>query len=114
MLALRRLFQRKTDYLTFRAVMEQPIMDIRHYRPDCPDLLASALARALSASRACCVSAWSRACAARASASATSRAESVRASSRRRAISCAVSARNCSSSVSDPTARSLTQRRREE
>jgi len=47
MLALRRLFQRKTDYLTFRAVMEQPIRDIRHYRPDCPDLLAAALARAL-------------------------------------------------------------------
>jgi serine/threonine-protein kinase len=47
MLALRRLFQRKTDYLTFRAVMEQPIMDIRHYRPDCPDALAIALARAL-------------------------------------------------------------------
>jgi serine/threonine-protein kinase len=47
MLALRRLFQRKTDYLTFRAVMEQPIVDIRHYRPDCPDPLALALARAL-------------------------------------------------------------------
>jgi len=47
LLALRRLFQRKTDYLTFRAVMEQPIMDIRHYRPDCPDALAVALARAL-------------------------------------------------------------------
>jgi serine/threonine-protein kinase len=47
MLALRRLFQRKTDYLTFRAVMEQPIADIRTYRPDCPDALASALTRAL-------------------------------------------------------------------
>ena len=47
LLALRRLFQRKTDYLTFRAVMEQPIMDIRHYRPDCPDALALALAHAL-------------------------------------------------------------------
>jgi hypothetical protein len=47
MLALRRLFQRKTDYLTFRAVMEQPIIDIRRYRPDCPDPLAAALARAL-------------------------------------------------------------------
>jgi hypothetical protein len=47
MLALRRLFQRKTDYLTFRAAMEQPIIDIRHYRPDCPDLLAAALTRAL-------------------------------------------------------------------
>ena len=47
MLALRRLFQRKTDYLTFRAVLEQPIMDIRRYRPDTPDALAAALARAL-------------------------------------------------------------------
>ncbi|MBC7978695.1 MAG: serine/threonine protein kinase, partial [Myxococcales bacterium] len=47
MLALRRLFQRKTDYLTFRAVMEQPIADIRTYRPDCPDALAVALAHAL-------------------------------------------------------------------
>jgi eukaryotic-like serine/threonine-protein kinase len=47
MLALRRLFQRKTDYLTFRAVMEQPIPDIRRYRPDVPDGIADALARAL-------------------------------------------------------------------
>jgi tRNA A-37 threonylcarbamoyl transferase component Bud32 len=47
MLALRRLFQRKTDYLTFRAVMEQPIIDIRRYRPDCPEPLVTALGRAL-------------------------------------------------------------------
>jgi eukaryotic-like serine/threonine-protein kinase len=47
MLALRRLFQRKTDYLTFRAVMEQPIIDVRHFRPDCPDALAVALLQAL-------------------------------------------------------------------
>jgi serine/threonine-protein kinase len=47
MLALRRLFQRKTDYLTFRAVMEQPIPDIRRYRPDLPDGVAAALTRAL-------------------------------------------------------------------
>jgi serine/threonine protein kinase len=47
MLALRRLFQRKTDYLTFRAVMEQPIPDIRRYRGDLPDGVADALARAL-------------------------------------------------------------------
>jgi serine/threonine protein kinase len=46
MLALRRLFQRKTDYLTFRAVMEQPIPDVRRYRPDVPDAVA-ALNRAL-------------------------------------------------------------------
>jgi serine/threonine-protein kinase len=47
MLALRRLFQRKTDYLTFRAVMEQPIPDIRRYRPDLPDGVADALLKAL-------------------------------------------------------------------
>jgi hypothetical protein len=47
MMALRRLFQRKTDYLTFRAVMEQPIPDIRRYRPDVPDGVADVLARAL-------------------------------------------------------------------
>src|SRR5215475_5801550 len=47
MLALRRLFQRKTDYLTFRAVLEQPIMDIRRHRPNCPEALAVTLARAL-------------------------------------------------------------------
>jgi serine/threonine-protein kinase len=47
MLALRRLFQRKTDYLTFRAVMEQPIPDIRRYRPDAPEQLAAVVARAL-------------------------------------------------------------------
>jgi serine/threonine protein kinase len=47
MLALRRLFQRKTDYLTFRAVMEQPIPDVRSYRPDAPDVLAAVVSRAL-------------------------------------------------------------------
>ncbi len=47
MIALRRLFQRKTDYLTFRAVMEQPIPDIRRYRADVPDALAAALSKSL-------------------------------------------------------------------
>ena len=47
MVALRRLFQRKTDYLTFRAVMEQPIPDIRRYRPDISDPVANVLAKAL-------------------------------------------------------------------
>jgi serine/threonine-protein kinase len=47
MLALRRLFQRKTDYLTFRAVMEQPIPDLRRYRPDLPDAMAATIAKAL-------------------------------------------------------------------
>jgi eukaryotic-like serine/threonine-protein kinase len=47
MIALRRLFQRKTDYLTFRAVMEQPIPDVRIYRADTPDALAEVLTKAL-------------------------------------------------------------------
>lgn len=46
MLALRRLFQRKTDYLTFRAVMEQPIPDIRRYRT-IPEGLAAVVVRSL-------------------------------------------------------------------
>ncbi len=46
-LALRRLFQRKTDYLTFQAVMELPIADVRRYRPDVPESLALAVTRAL-------------------------------------------------------------------
>ncbi len=47
MTALRRLFQRKTDYLTFRAVMEQPLPDVRRYRPDIPTGLADVIQRAL-------------------------------------------------------------------
>jgi serine/threonine-protein kinase len=47
MLALRRLFQRNTDYLTFRAVMEQPIPDIRRYRHDVPESLATVMMHAL-------------------------------------------------------------------
>ena len=48
MLALRRLFQRDTDYLTFRAVLEDPLPDVRRYRSDTPPPLADALARALA------------------------------------------------------------------
>jgi serine/threonine-protein kinase len=47
MLALRRLFQRNTDYLTFRAVMEQPIPDVRRYRADTPESLVTVLMHAL-------------------------------------------------------------------
>jgi len=47
MLALRRLFQRNTDYLTFRAVMEQPIPDVRRYRPDVPEPVVNVLMHAL-------------------------------------------------------------------
>jgi len=48
LLALRRLFQRKTDYLTFQAVLEQPLRDVRKYRPDAPDALVAVMERALS------------------------------------------------------------------
>jgi len=44
----RRLFQRKTDYLTFRAVMEQPLPDFRKHRPDLPEELISVLIRSLA------------------------------------------------------------------
>jgi serine/threonine-protein kinase len=47
MLALRHLFQRKTDYLTFRAVMELPIPSLREFRPDAPPALAEVFTRAL-------------------------------------------------------------------
>jgi hypothetical protein len=47
MLSLRQLFQRKTDYLTFHAVLEEPIPEIRRYRPDTPDGLVAALMKAL-------------------------------------------------------------------
>ncbi|CAN5878101.1 hypothetical protein BH11MYX2_BH11MYX2_27150 [soil metagenome] len=46
-LALRRLFQRKTDYLTFQAVMEQPIADVRRYRSDLPASVVNALSKSL-------------------------------------------------------------------
>lgn len=48
MLALRRLFHRKTDYLTFRAVIEQPIADVRRYRPELPATMSALLATALA------------------------------------------------------------------
>ena len=47
MIALRRLFQRKTDYLTFRAVLEEPVADIRRYRPELPEALVAVVMRAL-------------------------------------------------------------------
>jgi hypothetical protein len=48
MLTGRRLFQRKTDYLTFRAVMEQPLPDFRRLRPDMSDAMNAVLIRALA------------------------------------------------------------------
>ncbi|MEZ4360930.1 MAG: protein kinase [Kofleriaceae bacterium] len=50
-LALRRLFQRRTDYLTLQAVMEDPIPDVRAFRRDLPAPLVSALAMALQRDR---------------------------------------------------------------
>ena len=48
MLALRRLFQRKTDYLTFQAVLEQPLRDVRQYRPDAPEAVIAVMRKCLS------------------------------------------------------------------
>ena len=48
MISNRRLFQRKTDYLTFRAVMEQPLPDFRRHRPELPEAMVSVLTRALA------------------------------------------------------------------
>ena len=48
MLSLRRLFQRKTDYLTFRAVMEQPMPDLRRFRQDVSPQLMEVVAHALA------------------------------------------------------------------
>jgi serine/threonine-protein kinase len=43
MLAQRRLFQRRTDYLTFQAVLNRPIPDVRQFRPDAPEALVDVM-----------------------------------------------------------------------
>jgi serine/threonine-protein kinase len=48
MITMRRVFQRKTDYLTFRAVMEQPLPDFCRHRPDLPEGMVPVLTRALA------------------------------------------------------------------
>lgn len=48
MVTSRQLFHRKTEYLTFRAVMEEPLPDFRKLRPDVPDALVQVLERALA------------------------------------------------------------------
>jgi serine/threonine protein kinase len=48
MLTGRRLFQRKTEYLTFRAVMEQPLPDFHKQRGDLPPALVAVLYKALA------------------------------------------------------------------
>jgi serine/threonine protein kinase len=47
MISGRRLFQRKTDYLTFQAVMELPLPDFRRHRPELPEGMVAVLTRAL-------------------------------------------------------------------
>jgi len=44
----RRLYQRKTDYLTLRAVMAPPELELRTRRPDAPEALGPVLMRALA------------------------------------------------------------------
>lgn len=48
MLAIKRLFQRDSDFLTFKAITEEPIPDIRERRPDLPPALRSVITQALA------------------------------------------------------------------
>jgi tRNA A-37 threonylcarbamoyl transferase component Bud32 len=48
MISCSRLFQRQTDYLTFRAVMEPAVIDLAQHRPDAPAALVDVLARAVA------------------------------------------------------------------
>jgi len=48
MLAIRRLFHRDSDFLTFKAITEEPIPDIRERRPDLPPGMRAALTQAMA------------------------------------------------------------------
>jgi serine/threonine-protein kinase len=48
MLAIKRLFHRDSDFMTFKAITEEPIPDIRDRRPDLPALLRAAVIQALA------------------------------------------------------------------
>ncbi len=48
MLAIRRLFHRESDFLTFKAITEEPIPDIRERRPDLPAGMQAALTQAMA------------------------------------------------------------------
>src|SRR5678809_73002 len=48
MLAIKRLFHRDSDFLTFKAITEEPIPDIRERRPDLPPGMRSALVQAMA------------------------------------------------------------------
>jgi serine/threonine protein kinase len=48
MLAIRRLFHRDSDFLTFKAITEEPIAEIRERRPDLPPGMRAALLQAMA------------------------------------------------------------------
>jgi serine/threonine-protein kinase len=48
MLAIKRLFHRDSDFLTFKAITEEPIPDIRDRRPDIPPGMRAALVQAMA------------------------------------------------------------------
>jgi serine/threonine protein kinase len=48
MLAIRRLFHRDSDFLTFKAITEEPIPDIRDRRPDLPPGMRAALLQGMA------------------------------------------------------------------
>ena len=48
MLAIRRLFHRDSDFLTFKAITEEPIPEIRDRRPDIPAGMRAALLQAMA------------------------------------------------------------------
>jgi serine/threonine protein kinase len=48
MLSIRRLFHRDSDFLTFKAITEEPIPDIRERRPDLPPGMRTALVQAMA------------------------------------------------------------------
>ena len=48
MLSIRRLFHRESDFLTFKAITEEPIPDIRERRPDLPPGMRAALVQAMA------------------------------------------------------------------
>ncbi|MBZ0236793.1 MAG: serine/threonine protein kinase, partial [Deltaproteobacteria bacterium] len=48
LLAVKRLFHRESDFLTFKAITEEPLPDIRDRRPDLPPAMVAVLTRALA------------------------------------------------------------------
>ncbi|HEY1816479.1 MAG TPA: serine/threonine-protein kinase [Kofleriaceae bacterium] len=48
MLSIRRLFHRESDFLTFKAITEEPIPEIRDRRPDIPPGMRAALLQAMA------------------------------------------------------------------